>query len=113
MAEYKNQHNENDGIFLRRPLAKTMVVFMIRGLFTSLKFPYSQFPTASAKGDDLFLLLWKAILRLTRLGLQVLGITCDGTKSNRKMFRMHGITNGIPYKTSNYYTKTNDPNFFM
>ena len=44
MAEYENQHNENDGMFLRRPLAKTMVVFMIRELFTSLKFPYSQFP---------------------------------------------------------------------
>ena len=74
LAEYERQHNENDKMFLKRPLAKTMIVFMVRGLFTSLKFVYAQFPTASAKGDDLFPLLWKAILRLTRLGLQVLGI---------------------------------------
>ena len=100
LAEYERQHNENDKMFLKRPLAKTMVVFMVRGLFTSLKFVYAQFPTASAKGDDLFPLLWKAILRLTRLGLQVLGITCDGAKSNHKMFKMHGITNGVPYKTT-------------
>ena len=38
---------------------------MIRGLFTNLKLPYAQFPAASAKGDDLFPLLWKAILQLT------------------------------------------------
>ena len=113
LADYGRQHNENDEMFLRRPLAKTMVVFMVRGLFTSLKFTYTQFPTASAKGDDLFLLLWKAILRLTRLGLQVLGVTCDGAKSNRKMFKMHGLTNGVPYKTKNYYSKTNDPIFFI
>ena len=48
-----------------------------------------------------------------RLGLQVLGVTRDGAKSNRKMFRMHRITNGVPYKTCNYYTKTNDPIFFI
>ena len=49
LAEYENQHNEIEGMFLRRPLTKTMVVFMIQGLFTSLKFPYAQFPAASAK----------------------------------------------------------------
>ena len=26
------------------PLAKTMMVFMVKGLFTPLKFPYAQFP---------------------------------------------------------------------
>ena len=36
LADYERQHNENDEMFLRRPLAKTMVVFMVRGLFTSL-----------------------------------------------------------------------------
>lgn len=113
IAKYENQHNENEGMFLRRPLAKTMVVFMIRGLFTNLKFPYAQFPAASAKGDDLFPLLWKVILRLTRLELQVLAVTCDGAKSNRKMFKMHGATKGVPYKTNNYFTKTNEPIFFI
>ena len=43
LAEYENHHNENEGMFLRRPLARTMVVFMVQGLFTSLKFPMSNF----------------------------------------------------------------------
>ena len=36
------QHLENSGR-TPRPLAKCMLVFMIRGLFTSLKFPYIQY----------------------------------------------------------------------
>ena len=38
----------------QRPMAKLMLVFMVRGLFTSLKFPYVQFPAASTKGGDIF-----------------------------------------------------------
>ena len=30
----------------KRPLAKLMLVFMVRGLFSSLKFPYVQFPAS-------------------------------------------------------------------
>ena len=39
---------------MQRPLAKHMLIFMVRGLFTSLKFPYAQFPAASSKGTQLF-----------------------------------------------------------
>lgn len=38
-----------------RPLAKcVLVVFMVRGLFTSLKFLYTQYPASSTKGADTF-----------------------------------------------------------
>ena len=43
----------------RRPLAKLMLVFMVRGVFTPLKFPYVQFPAAGTKGADLFPLFCK------------------------------------------------------
>lgn len=43
------------------PLAKCMLVFMIRGLFNSLKFSYVQFPATRTKGAQLFPLLQKAI----------------------------------------------------
>jgi len=39
---------------IQRPLAKRMLVIMVRGLFTSLKFPYVQFPAASTKGAVIF-----------------------------------------------------------
>jgi len=35
---------------MQSPLAKCMLVIMVRGLFTNLKFPYAQFPAASTKG---------------------------------------------------------------
>lgn len=36
------------------PLAKTMLVLMVRGLFTRLQFPYAQFACTSVSGDLLF-----------------------------------------------------------
>ena len=65
----------------RRPLAKIMLVFMVRGLFTSMKFPYVQFAAANTKGATLFPLFWQ-VFRLTRLGLCVVAVTCDGASDN-------------------------------
>ena len=36
-------------------LAKTMMVFMVRGLFNKLQFPYAQFPCADFSGDQLYI----------------------------------------------------------
>ena len=46
------------------PLAKSMMVFMVRGLFTKLQFPYAQFPVMSVSGDQLYKPFWEAIGRL-------------------------------------------------
>ena len=43
----ESRHNAPDDS--HRPLAKVMLVFMVRGLFTPLKHPYAQFPAASTK----------------------------------------------------------------
>ena len=86
---------------------------MIRGLFTSVKFIYAQFPAVSTKGSDIFVIIWKAIHRLTRLGLVVVAITCDGASNNRKMFEMHGLTNGLPYKTFNVYDRKKQNIYFI
>ena len=48
-------------------LAKTMMVFMVRGLFNKLQFPYAQFPCA----DLLYELFWEAVRRLENCGLKV------------------------------------------
>ena len=52
-------------------LAKSMVVMMVKGLFSSLKFTYAQFPCASLTGEQLFNPFWEAVLRLERLGFKV------------------------------------------
>ena len=52
-------------------LAKSMMVFMIRGLFTSLQFPYAQFPCTDISGDLLYEPFWEAVRRVENYGLKV------------------------------------------
>ena len=97
----------------RRPLAKVMLVFMIRGLFTPMKFPYIQFAAASTKGATLFPLFRQVVFRLTRLGLRVVAVTCDGASDNRRLFSLHDITCKMVYKTRNVYCKDKSTIFFF
>ena len=94
------------------PLVKVTVTFMLRGLFTSLTVIYTQFPAAS-KGYQLFVLQWKAIERLSRLGLCVMAISCDGVSNNRKMFELHDPISGLPYKAKNVFSSSKDMIYFI
>lgn len=67
-------------------IATHMLVFMVRGLFSALKFPYAQFPTTSLSGGTLYPLVWECIAHLEMLGFKVLALTADGASSNRKFF---------------------------
>ena len=96
-------------------LAKTIVVFMIRGLLTNLLFPYTVFPVNSLKGHNLFPLVWEVIGRLTLHGFRIFAITCDGASVNRKMFQMHtcGTRKEKVYKTVNIYCKEQHSIYFI
>lgn len=56
-------------------LAKTMMVFMVRGVFTAMRYPYSQFPCSNPTGEMLFKPLWDTIYRLERMDLKVNFVT--------------------------------------
>ena len=76
LLDYKQQYNTLGRISC--PLAKCMLVFMVRGVFTSLKFPYVQIPAVSTKGADIFhFYLKQAIKHLTELELCVVSLICD------------------------------------
>ena len=62
---------EDDGVE-NEPLAKLMLVFMVRGLFSKLQFPYVQFPCAKLHGYELYDLFWEAVERLERCGFNVM-----------------------------------------
>lgn len=51
--------------------AKTMVVFMVRGLFSKLQFAFAQFPASDLSGDLLYDLFWEAVERIEKCGLKV------------------------------------------
>ena len=87
-----------------KPLAKCVLVLMVRGLNSGLQFPYAQFPSASLRGDQLFHIVWRAIGRLQRYGFHVLGLTCDGLAANRQMFRLH-----VPKGCSEIVHKASNP----
>ena len=87
-------------------LAKTMFVFMVRGLFSSLQFPYVQLPCSTISGDLLFDPFWETVFRLERVGMQVLAATADGASTNRRLMRIHQLRHKrgeITYKVINLY----------
>ena len=95
-----------------RPLAKTMMVFMVRGVFCNISFPYAQFPMSSAQAHDVFPLLWQVIDRLEVNNIHVLGVTADGVSVNRKVFQMHGASPRI-HKCANLYSSEGRDIFFF
>ena len=89
------------------PLATSVLVLMVKGLFSSLKFLYAQFPCSAVTGGDLYSILWEAVGRLELMGFRVLGVTCDGLAANRKLYRLHSTVTGLVYKTQNPYARIN------
>lgn len=58
-------------------VAKTMMVFMVRGLFTRLQFPYAQFACGDISGDLLYDPFWEAVGRLETCGFKVGYFLCS------------------------------------
>lgn len=97
-------------------IATHMLVFMIRGLFTSLEVPFAQFPTNGVTGDELFPIVWEAIRNIEECGLKVMVVTTDGASPNCKFFKMHQASKSpgeIVYKTPNPYSPDSRDIYFM
>lgn len=95
-------------------IAKHMLVFMVRGIYFSMKFPYAQYATSSASADVLYPLMWEVIRSLEYAGFKVISITCDKAASNRKLFKMHSLEKGsFTYKVRNPYSEDKRDIFFF
>ena len=93
-------------------LASTMLVFMVRGLFSHLAYPYAQFPCHTLSADELFHPFWEAVSRLERLGLRVMGLCCDGLAANRRFLSINSDETQA-YKVINPYAmESRSINFF-
>lgn len=83
-----------------------MLLFMVRGMFSSLEFPYAHFATRGISADALYPIVWEAVHRLESAGLNVMAFCCDGASPNRKFYKMHGDSSKeLVYKTANPYCK--------
>ncbi|CAC5389786.1 THAP9 [Mytilus coruscus] len=96
-------------------IAKYMLVLMVRGVATDLKFPLAGFATLSITADFLYPIIWKAI-RILETGfaqLKVLFLTCDGASANRKFFNIHGQVNEFIHYTNNPYADDERKLYFI
>ena len=86
-------------------IAKSMLVVMVRGIFSKLQFAYAQFPCVSLCGVHVQDIFWQAVQRLERSGFRVIGCTCDGLSVNRSFFKLHGERGANPHKCLNRYAE--------
>ncbi len=96
----------------KEEVAKSMMVVMVRGLFTKFQFAYAQFSCATVCGYHLYDIFWEAVERLERCGFRVLGCTCDGLSVNRTFFKLHHTDKSI-YKVINPYAEEKRYIFFF
>ena len=107
-------------------IAKTMMVFMVRGLFSPLRFAYAQFPCATVTGDLLYdsrgWVLRYAIVdynnncmcvHFVLFPLQVMGATFDGASVNRRLVKIHNPDAQLVHKVPNIYAGDGRELFFF
>ena len=94
-------------------LATHMMVFMVRGICSSLKFPYVQFAVKSISGEVLHPVVWGCVEHLEMLGLKVLAFVSDGASCNRKFYSMHAVESSMPHKITNIYAEEDRPLFLI
>ena len=68
------------------PIAKHVLVLMVRGVFFKLEFPYAYFRTGVT--GDLFPIILEGIRQLEGIGLKGIFVMVDGSSPNRKFFKM-------------------------
>lgn len=117
----KFQSSLEGGEYISQQLASTMMVFMVKGLFSQLQFPYVQFPCKNLSGDLLYDPFWEAVYRIEKCGLkvyyncenlevynyvhmQVLGATMDGCAVNRKLIKIHNLASEHLHKVLNPFS---------
>ena len=84
-------------------LAKTMMVFMVKGLLHKFDYPYAQLACGKMTGDLIFDPMWEAIAKLERIGFFVLALCCDGASSNRRLWKLHSDSKELVYRVPNIF----------
>ena len=92
---------QEDNKKLHCSVSSHMLLFMVRGMCSTLEYPYAHFATRGITADSLYPIVWEAVQHLESCGMYVIGFCCYGASSNRKFFKMHGLSSDLTYKTPN------------
>ena len=93
-------------------LSSHMLLFMVRGMFSSLEFPYAHFAMRGITADSLYPIVWEAVQRLESCGIHVIAFCSDGASPNHKFYKMHGHSSCLTYKTPNPFCQDREIFFF-
>ena len=90
----------------KAPVAKHLLVLMVRGILFTLKFPFAHFGTSDATGDILFPIVWEVIRCLEARDVKVLCVIADGASPNRRFFKMNFYEqdSSTHFKCCNFYS---------
>lgn len=72
------------------PLASHVLLYMIRGVTSSMKFPAAYYATTNVTGSELYQTTLEVIRAVKLLGLKVICLTSDGAAANRKFYEILG-----------------------
>ena len=91
------------------------LIFMVRGVFTSLVYPFVYYAGQGFSSDQLYPCVWESVRVLEAINLKVLFFTSDGASPNRRFYRLHMMhdqenrsDDGVIYWCWNRYTKTGE-----
>jgi hypothetical protein len=98
LLDFETALNNKGNDTSHRPLANSMLVFMVRALFSKMNFPYAQFACHTLLGELLVYPVWEAISRLERQGICVMALVCDGASTNRRFWKIHSAGNDPVYQ---------------
>jgi len=88
-----------------RSLAQYILVTMVRGITTALRYLLAAYATKSVSASNLYTMMLQSVECLEIVcDLRVLYICCDAAVQNRKFFKLHGLDTELTYKTKNPYS---------
>lgn len=77
-------------------IASHVLVFMVRGICTELKFTLANFATTGITSYQLMPLFWEAVCLLEiTCNLWVVATTADGASPNKKFFHLHNALGDV------------------
>ena len=118
LAEFSRKCNSNeDEESGDQELAQYAIVFMVRGIFSSLCQAIGHFISPGFTSDQIYPCVWEAVRILEGIGLKVRSLVADGASPNRKFFRIHNcednVKGGVVYWAWNKWSPGMYFNFFI
>lgn len=101
--DYNCYHDHIDGFTdlgneRRNTIAKSICLFLIRGLFSNYKYVLSYYSSqTNMKGDEIKNKLFENIELAENCGFQIVAVVCDQGSNNRSCYSKLGATSDKPY----------------